>query len=228
MEESLNKLLQNYGERVKELNCLYELSKLAENSNLSIEETLQRTNALLPPAWQYPDVACARIIFENQEFTTKNFKQTVWKQQSDIKVYGKITGAVEVYYLEEKPTIEEGPFLKEERKLIDAISERLGRILERKKLEKEKENKVTEIAKIMDSIGDLLFVMDADRRLVMVNKSTCDVFKKKPEELIGKHCYEIVHGTDKPWPDCPATKTFETKQTATGEVDDPHVGVCHY
>ncbi len=98
-------------------------------------------------------------------------------------------------------------------------------ITERKKLEKENEDKVLEMAKIMDSIGDLLFVMDADRRLVMVNKSTCDAFKKKPEELIGKHCYEIVHGTDKPWPDCPATKTFETKQTATGEVDDPHVGV---
>ncbi len=98
-------------------------------------------------------------------------------------------------------------------------------ITERKKLEKENENKVAEIAKIVNNIGDLLFVMDADRRLVMVNKSTCDAFKKKPEELIGKHCYEIVHGTDKPWPNCPATKTFETKQTVTDEVDDPHVGM---
>ena len=78
---------------------------------------------------------------------------------------------------------------------------------------------------IIDCIGDLLFVIDKNRVITKVNKSTCNVFKKKPEEMIGKHCYEIVHGTDAPWCNCPATKTFETKQTVTEEVNDPNLGI---
>jgi PAS domain S-box-containing protein len=82
-----------------------------------------------------------------------------------------------------------------------------------------------ETKRILDCIGDLLFVIDANRVIIKVNKSTCDMFKKKPEELIGKHCYEIVHGTKAPWCNCPATKTFERKHTVTEEVNDSNLGV---
>jgi PAS domain S-box-containing protein len=82
-----------------------------------------------------------------------------------------------------------------------------------------------ETSHILDSIGDLLFVIDTNRVIVKVNKSTCDMFKKKPEELIGRHCYEIVHRTKAPWCNCPATKTFERKQTVTEEVNDPNLGL---
>jgi PAS domain S-box-containing protein len=78
---------------------------------------------------------------------------------------------------------------------------------------------------ILDSIGDLLFVIDRKRVIVKVNKSVCETFKKKPEELIGKHCYEIVHGINTPWCNCPATKTLETKQIATEEIIDPNIGL---
>ena len=77
----------------------------------------------------------------------------------------------------------------------------------------------------MECIGDLLFVIDKKRVIIKINKSACEAFKKKPEEIIGKHCYEIVHGTNKPWCNCPATKTFKTKQTATEEIIDPNVGL---
>ena len=78
---------------------------------------------------------------------------------------------------------------------------------------------------IIDCLGDLLFVIDKNRVITKVNKSTCDMFKKKPEELIGRHCYEIVHGTEAPWCNCPATKTFETKQIISEEVNDPNLGI---
>ncbi len=67
--------------------------------------------------------------------------------------------------------------------------------------------------------------MDKNRIITRVNKSTCDALKKKPEDLIGKHCYEVVHGTNEPWPNCPAGKTFETKQTVTAEINDRNIGL---
>ncbi|MDY6794976.1 MAG: PAS domain S-box protein [Actinomycetota bacterium] len=54
-----------------------------------------------------------------------------WRQGSDIVVDGEGAGLVEVCYLEERPESYEGPFLKEERDIIDAVAERLGRIVER-------------------------------------------------------------------------------------------------
>jgi PAS domain S-box-containing protein len=82
-----------------------------------------------------------------------------------------------------------------------------------------------ETNRILDCIGDLLFVIDTNRVIVKVNKCTCDTFRKKPEELIGRHCYEIVHGTKAPWCNCPATKTFKTKQVTTEEINDPNLGI---
>jgi len=136
-EKDREKVLQDMNERVKELNCLYGLSKLVEKSDTLVEEIFQGMVELLPPAWQYPDITCAKIAFEDKEFKTEGFKTSKWKQSADIKVHGERVGIIEVYYLEEKPKTDEGPFLKQERKLIDAIAERLGRITERKQAEKE-------------------------------------------------------------------------------------------
>ncbi len=82
-----------------------------------------------------------------------------------------------------------------------------------------------EINDIIDCVGDVLFVFDANQRLIRVNKKTCELLKKKPEELLGKHCYEAVHGTNEPWSNCPAIKTFETTQICEGEIDDPSLGI---
>ncbi len=136
LEENLGKKTHDLGERVKELNCLYGISKLAEKQDISTKEILQGIVDLIPPSWQYPEITCARIVIGDQEYKTNNFKKTKWMQSSDILVSNDKVGQVEIYYLEEKPKIHEGPFLKEEKNLIRAITERLGRIIERKEAEK--------------------------------------------------------------------------------------------
>ncbi|MEE9609621.1 MAG: sigma 54-interacting transcriptional regulator [Desulfatiglandales bacterium] len=134
-EEVLQKRTHDLGERVKELNCLYGISKILEKPEVSVNEALQCTVDLIPPSWQYPEITCARIILGDKEFKTENFRKTIWKQASFITVNGQRAGTLEVYYLEEKPQSDEGPFLKEERSLIDALAERLGRVMERKRTE---------------------------------------------------------------------------------------------
>ena len=133
VEEALRKRTCELDERVKELNCLYGISNLVEKQGISLEGIFQGTVDLMPPAWQYPEITCVRIILEDQEFRTENFRETIWKQASDISVHGKRIGAVQVCHLEEKPASDEGPFLKEERSLLDAIAQQLGRITERKR-----------------------------------------------------------------------------------------------
>jgi len=136
-EEALKKHMHDLNERIKELNCLYGISRIIEKTGKSWPEILQGVVVLIPPAWQYPDATCARIIFEEREFITGNFKETRWKQSADITVSGEKDGVVEVFYLKEMPAAHEGPFLKEERSLIDALGRQLGNTAERSKTEEE-------------------------------------------------------------------------------------------
>ena len=131
-QEALQNNMQALNQRIKELNCLYAISDLVEKEDISLEDIFQGMVDLIPPAWQYPDITCARITLEDQEFKTDNFQETIWKQWGDVIVYDKPMGTLEVCYLEERPEQEEGPFTEEERNLLNAIRERLGRIIERK------------------------------------------------------------------------------------------------
>jgi len=98
-------------------------------------------------------------------------------------------------------------------------------ITERKRAEDRIKRAAEEWRRTFDSITDLVSIHDKDFRLVRVNKAFADAFKMKPVELIGKPCYEIVHGTNEPLPNCPHKKTIKTKKPATAEFFEPHLGM---
>jgi DNA-binding CsgD family transcriptional regulator len=124
-------------ERVKELRCLYGIAQIVERHGTSIDHLLQGTVDLLPPAWQFPQNTCARIRFDEKRTESPGFQETRYRQSADIVVLGKKSGTVEVFYTRKMPRSDEGPFLKEERALIDAVAERLSRTIERIRFEEE-------------------------------------------------------------------------------------------
>ncbi len=125
-------------ERVKELTCLYGISQAVEKHGTSLENIFNDTANLLPPAWQYPSTTQARILIDGVSYTTPGYKIGVHCQKADIMVKNKIRGQVEVWYTIEKFHLDEGPFLKEERHLINTIAKELALIIERKEAERDK------------------------------------------------------------------------------------------
>jgi DNA-binding CsgD family transcriptional regulator/FtsZ-binding cell division protein ZapB len=115
-------------ERIKELNCLYAIAQLVEADSNSIDDVLAAVVDILPPSWQYPEITCARIMFQEKTFKSREFKVTQWRQSSQIFMYNEPVGEVTIFYLEERPPTHEGPFLFEERALLDAVAERIGKI----------------------------------------------------------------------------------------------------
>jgi DNA-binding CsgD family transcriptional regulator len=118
-------------ERIKELNCLYGISQLAERNLSSLDDMLEELVDFLPYSWQYPEMACARILFKGKTYTSDGFKVTDWRQSSRIYMYHEAVGECAIFYLEECPPADEGPFLKEERALLDAVAEQIGTIATR-------------------------------------------------------------------------------------------------
>jgi len=137
VEEMLQRHTHDLGKRVRELDCLHGALKLMTEPDRSMEEVFREIVGLIPPSWQYPDIGCARITFRGQQFKTDNFKETAWRQSADVMVFGEKAGSVEVRYLREKPNVDEGPFLKEERGLIDALAREIGKFIEHQRMEEE-------------------------------------------------------------------------------------------
>ena len=167
------KLVHDLGERVKEQTCIAEISKLAIATGLSIEELLKRAVDILPRGWQYPEVACARITQNGNEFRTKNCKETEWKQKADIMTDGTKTGEITVCYLEEKAPSDEGPFLKEERTLINMIAEYLGHVIQHRQTEVAIRKRMEELEIFYRS------AMDREDRIIELKKKIEELEKAK-------------------------------------------------
>jgi len=125
-------------ERIKELNCLYAIAQLAEVGDWPIKDILDVVvTVIIPPSWQYPEITCARITIEDSSCKGADFRMTPWHQTAPIHIFGEVAGEITVCYLEERPPSFEGPFLHEERVLLDAIAERIGAIAMRIEAEQE-------------------------------------------------------------------------------------------
>ena len=179
-------------ERVKELHCLYGLTNIVKNTGLPLDDALNKILNLIPPAWQYPDITCAKITIKNKEYKTKNFRETKWSQVSNIILDDKKIGVLEVYYLEKKPQLDEGPFLFEERRLIDAISDLLGKYIgEKRTIDEIAESKVAGKKQDWEVIIDLLFKTDPRTLLRLTRKMTYYLYRYENEKittLISKVC----------------------------------------
>ena len=129
------RLLHHLGERVKELTALHGVVRLLQDSRVPLDEVLRQVVLLLPPAWQYPDIAVARIRIEGVVAMTPRFRETPWMQRASLTTSAERQGSIEVGYLEEKPEEYEGPFLVEERNLLNSLADSLSSYLTRREAE---------------------------------------------------------------------------------------------
>lgn len=121
-----NNLVDELKERAKELNCLYEVQETLTQPGINQDESFRRIIKVIPPGWQYPEICVCQIKLGEKSYQSENFSVTPWTLHSDIIVQDQVVGQVSVYYLEEKPVLDEGPFLLEERRLINTIADQLG------------------------------------------------------------------------------------------------------
>jgi PAS domain S-box-containing protein len=174
------------GERMKELRCLYGINEITERPRVTIEEIMGGVLELIPPAWQHPEVTCGRITINGKVFQCEEFKETAWSQSATIEADGETVGSVEVFYSEERPEFEEGPFLKEERDLIDAIAYKLGVIVAQRSMEEALNKSHDEKVAILEGLGDAVVVNDTER-FIWLNRKAAEIFGyNDPSDLVGK------------------------------------------
>lgn len=159
---------QQKQERVKELRLSYGLTYIIEREGITLDEVCRELANILPEGWQFPEITCARIVVNESEFCTENFKESAWMQSSPINVDKSAIGKIEVGYLEKRLEEDEGPFLKEERELIDAIASRLGRFIERKQTEEQIREYIKQLEALLQIESAISSTLDLEEVLNLI------------------------------------------------------------
>ncbi|MBD3263687.1 MAG: PAS domain S-box protein [Candidatus Omnitrophica bacterium] len=188
--EVLRNIVKDFRERLKKLDCFYGLSKLLENPRVSLDVLFQGVVGLIPPAWEYPEVACSRIVYEDKEWRSNNFEVTPWRQTCDIIIGEKKKGLIEVYYLEKRPDLFEGPFSREERYLINAVAERLRKTIEKKIADEE----IIKFKAIADKANYGTAIIDTEGKFTYVNEAFAAMHKYEKKELLSENISLLYPG----------------------------------
>ena len=124
-----DKLVWFLQERAKELNCLYRIEELLNKPDAILDQVCRGIIEAIPPGWQYPDICQAKLTIEDSIYTSTNYTDTAWSHSANIRVHEEIVGRIVINYSKEMPSADQGPFLKEETKLIETIADRIGHFI---------------------------------------------------------------------------------------------------
>ena len=125
-DERLDAILIELQERAKELECVYRVEEILSWPELPLAARLRAVAEAVGPGWQYPEICEVVVQVEGQRYVSRDFAPTPWLLRAPITVRGQEVGAVEIFYLAERPEADEGPFLKEEVRLIGSIADRIA------------------------------------------------------------------------------------------------------
>lgn len=190
-QEENRKLIHYLGERVKELTALHRTARILQNEANSVSQLLQEIVALLPPAWQYPEVTAGRISFGALECQSPNFVPTQWSQMAEFTA-GGVPGALEVVYLEERPAADVGPFLSEESNLINSLAEMISSALNNKSAQKALRGSEEVFRTLAETISAGIYI-HRNMRFVYVNPAAERLTGYNRDELLTMNLLDVIH-----------------------------------
>lgn len=158
-------------ERVKELNTLYSFSKIIQSDSHSLHEVLEELVRTVPPGWQYPEITETKIQVGELEWTTDGYQDFPWKQTAHFSLPSGVPGKIRVVYREEKPSEDEGPFLKEERNLINLLADILRVFLSRRYEVGELMKSRANLSATINNSSTLIWSVDRDYRIITCNEA---------------------------------------------------------
>ncbi len=185
-------------ERIKELDALFTLTELSRRDGIGLDDLCREAVEILPSGWQYPDIAYAQLSIHDKEFRTRNFKESKWRLSTPINIHGSTVGRIEVGYLEERPAADEGPFLKNERLVLDVFADRLGQFVAQKSADEALKRSEEKFRQLTEKTFVGIYIIQ-DSKMAYVNPSFAAIFGYSPEEITGKLSpRELIHPEDLP------------------------------
>jgi PAS domain S-box-containing protein len=129
-EERMKVLLLEKEQLLRELKCLYNISRIVEENPGPIERVLPQVVVLIPEALGYPECSFAGISYNGKEYISTRFSITDGVIEKDLVINGRKAGLVTVGYHRQGPAAEEISLARKDAGFIDTVTDRIGRIIE--------------------------------------------------------------------------------------------------
>ncbi len=199
-EQTYGELTANLNQKIKQLNCLYDITDISGVPGITFEEIIEKSIEIIPVGLRYSHDIGVQIVFENKTYASKNFVNTEWSYSVPIKVQKKKLGYIKVAYIEKKPNSNRDSFHFNEKILLKNISEKFGQIIESKNLElaiRENQEKLKEIQRIA-KIGN--WEKNFETGDCIFSETFFDIFDDSPLKrkfFDYSRLLEIIHPDDK-------------------------------
>jgi two-component system NtrC family sensor kinase len=121
-------------EKIRVLNCLYQISELVVDGTNAFEKTIQAILDLIPQAFEYPEKVAAAILLGENCYQTAGYTSFKNSAHKPIVVSGEVRGRLEVGFIEDGvfACISEEACTIEENNLMEAVAKKVAYIIERK------------------------------------------------------------------------------------------------
>ncbi len=179
-DESQNKIeFLNGGDET--LITLYKVMQLTLCHDITVNEFFNKIISLISPAMQIPSDIHVRILYDENEYKSEDFKDYQWTYSSKIVVFGSISGILEV-----KSCSNEGKFLRREVTIIDTIAIEIGKYLEQNQLRLRLQETENQLCELTDGLSNWIWFPEQRELKAFLRKQA----KQKTHEYIDKE-YQI-------------------------------------
>ena len=97
-------------------------------------------------------------------------------------------------------------------KQLTLMMEVVWKIVDRQRAVEELRLAASKWRTTFDAIGDAVALMDQEGNILQCNQAMADLVGKPFPEIIGRRCWEVVHGTSGPIDDCPMVRMRQSHQ----------------
>ncbi len=115
------------------------------------------------------------------------------------------------------------PITDDDMKFLAGFADQVASAVEAARLFEQVSLAEAELENIFRSISDMVFFTDRNYAVKKVNQAVVDNIGLPPEQIVGRKCYEVFHGMDKPLPSCPHHKTVEDMKPHVEELEDEYL-----
>lgn len=190
------RLWKDFQERVKEYSALASTAYLVQRTDWELKSIVREIVSLLPPAFQYPEVAAARVTVDGVEAVSPGFRETSARLHIDCRCSSGASCGVEVVYLEARPAAKIGPFLAEEQLLLQSIADMLRLAYDQRTARETLARREEQFRTMVENAWDGITIVSFDGTILYQSPSVERVLGYAPEELMGRKQIEFVEPKD--------------------------------